>query len=124
MRSVRLRLDGMTLLVTTGALLVLFGLLGVVDTWHDESRSMFNLSTNMVGWGVVSLVYVGLRSKGRNIEEAYRLGYDLGYENGYHAGLDRAEQDRREAERAAKVHREVISLERERRRRPDGTDGD
>lgn len=36
--------------------------------------------------GLLLVIYASLRRRGRDVEEAYRLGYDVGFENGYRLG--------------------------------------
>lgn len=92
--------------------LVACGGFALIGTWGEERQSINVIAVNAICLGVLLACFAYALSKGRSIEEAYRLGYDLGFENGYRSG--------REAEPPVvpngRPHRVVIDLKREGRR--------
>lgn len=113
-----LLLAGVALLALTTISFLLYG----AAEWHRYAGRIAT-TTTLVGFGLI--LYAGIRTKGRSIEEGYRLGYDLGFENGFQShvselveSLERAE---RKSNRSApppikpprkKEHAAVADLER------------
>lgn len=85
---------GVVLAVTATSLLLLSG----IGTQDQPDHGGW---WRVIGWvGValladsITVIAIGFLARGgRDMDEAYRLGYDVGYERGYDAGLRSRERD-------------------------------